>query len=70
MDDLLIFTPSKPAHMAKLEDLLKILFKNGLKKSPKIYWLFKTELKYMGNITFIKDRKVCAKPLRNRLEAR
>ena len=31
--------------------------------------LFKTELQYMGNVIFIKDRKVCVKPLRNRLEA-
>ena len=28
MDDLLLFTPSKKAHMAKLEDLLKVLRKN------------------------------------------
>ena len=35
MDDLLLFTPSKGAHMAKLEDLLKALLKNGLKISPK-----------------------------------
>ena len=35
MDDLLLFTPSKRAHMAKLEDLLKALRKNGLKISPK-----------------------------------
>ena len=35
MDDLLLFTPSKKAHMAKLEDLLKALLKNGLKISPK-----------------------------------
>ena len=30
--------------------------------------LFKRELQYMGNIIFIKDRKVCVKPLRSRLE--
>ena len=35
MDDLLLFTPSKRAHMDKLEDLLKALRKNGLKISPK-----------------------------------
>ena len=35
MDDLLLFTPMKKAHMAKLEDLLKALLKNGLKISPK-----------------------------------
>ena len=31
MDDLLLFTPSKKSHIAKLEDLLKALLKNGLK---------------------------------------
>ena len=30
--------------------------------------LFRTELQYMGNTIFIKDRKVCIKPLRSRLE--
>ena len=30
MGDLLLFTPSKKAHMAKLEGLLKALLKNGL----------------------------------------
>ena len=54
--------------MAKL-DLLKALLKNGLKISPKKCQLFKTELQYMGNIIFIKDRKVCVKPLRSRLKA-
>ena len=53
----------------KLEDLLKALHKNRLKISPKKCQLFKTELQYMGNIIFIKDRKVCVKPLRSRLEA-
>ena len=31
MDDLLLFTPSKKAHMIKLEDLLKALLKKVLK---------------------------------------
>ena len=44
MDDLFLFTPSKKAHIAKLEDLLKALLKNILKISPKKYQLFKTEL--------------------------
>ena len=69
MDDLLLFTPLKKAHIAKLEDLLKALLKNGLKISPKKCQLFKTELQYMGNIIFIKDRKVCVKSLRSRHEA-
>ena len=29
----------------------------------------KTNLQYMGNMIFIKDKRVCIKPLRNRLEA-
>ena len=55
--------------MAKLEDLLKALLKDGLKISVKKSQFFKTELQYMGNIIFIKDRKVCIKPLRGRLKA-
>ena len=69
MDDLLLLTPSKEAHMSKLEDLLKALLKNGLKISPKKCQLFKTSLQYMGNEIFIENKKVCVKPLRNRLEA-
>ena len=57
MDDLLLFTLSKKAHMDKLEDLLKALRKNGLKISPKKCQLFRTELQYMGNTIFIKERK-------------
>ena len=69
MDDLLLFTPTKKAHMAKLEDLLKALLKNRLKISPKKCLLFKTELQYMGNTIFIKERRVCVKQLRSRIEA-
>ena len=69
MDDLLLFTPSKKVHMDKLEDLLKALRKNGLKISPKKCHLFRTELQYMGNTIFVKERRVCVKPLHSRLEA-
>ena len=69
MDDLLLFTPNKQSHFEKLEDLLKALYKHGLKISPKKCQLFKTELQYMGNTLFIEDRHVCVKPLRSRLEA-
>ena len=31
MDDLLLFTPSKRSHIAKLEDLLKDLLKKDLR---------------------------------------
>ena len=69
MDDHLLFTPSKESHMSKLEDLLKVLLRNELKISQKKCQLFRTELQYISNTIFIKDRRVCVKPLRNRLEA-
>ena len=69
MDDLLLFAPSKKSHIAKLEDLLKALLKNGLTISPKKYQLFRTELQYMGNTIFVQDRVVCITPLRSRLQA-
>ena len=68
MDDLLLFTLSKETHMKKL-DLLNALLKNGLEISAKKCQLFKTSLQYMGNKIFIKNKKVCVKPLRNMLEA-
>ena len=68
MDDLLLFTPSMRVHMDKFEDLLKALRKNGLKISPKKCQLFKTELQYMGNTIFTKEKRVCIKPLHSRLE--
>ena len=68
MDDLLLFTASKMVHMDKLEDPLKALRKNRLKISPKKCQLFRTELQYMGNTIFIKERIVCIKPLCSRLE--
>ena len=55
--------------MNKLEDTLSALLRNGLKISPKKCQLFKTILQYMGNEIFIENKKVCVKPLRNRLEA-
>ena len=69
MDDLLLFTPNKQTHFEKFIDLLWALCKNGLKISPKKCQLFRTELQYMGNTIFIKERRVCVKPLRSRLEA-
>ena len=69
MDDLLLFTPTKASHFEKLEDLLKALLKNGLKISPKKCQLFKTDLQYMGNTIFIRNKRVCVRPLRSRIEA-
>ena len=59
MDNLLLFAPTKKSHMAKSEDLLKVLLKNGLKISPKKFQLFRGELQYMDTTIFIKDRRVC-----------
>ena len=58
MDNLLLLMPSKKAHFTKLEDLLKALRRNGLKISPKKCQLFRTELQYMVNTIFIKERRV------------
>ena len=69
MDDLLLFTPSKQLHMRKLEDLLKALLKNGLKISPWKCQLFRKELQYMSNTIFIREKRICVKPLHSRLEA-
>ena len=69
MDDLLLFTPSKKSQIAKLQDLLKALLKNGLKISPKKFQLFRKELQCMGNKIFIEERRVCIEPLKSRLEA-
>ena len=68
MDDLLLFMLSNQSHMRKLEDLLKALLKNGLKISPKKCQLFRKELQYMGNTIFIQEKRVCVRPLHNRLE--
>ena len=53
--------------MNKLEDILNALLKNGLKVLPKKCQLFRTSLQY--NEIFIENKKVCVKPLINRLEA-
>ena len=55
--------PTKKSHIAKLEDLLKVLLKKGLKISPKKCQIFRKELQYVGNTIFIKDRRVCMKRL-------
>ena len=69
MDDLSLFTPTKASHFEKLEDLLRALCKNGLKISPKKCQLFKTDLQYMGNTIFIRNKRVCVRPLRSQIEA-
>ena len=65
MYHLLLFTPSKRCHIDKLEDLLKVLLKDGLKISPRKCQLFRTNLQYVDNETFIQNKRVCVKPLRS-----
>ena len=67
MDDLLLHS-SKHNHLKYLEVLLKTLLKSGLKISPKKGELLRTESQYIGNTTFIKDRRACSIPLNTRLE--
>ena len=67
MDDLLLFMPTKQSHFDKFEDLLKTLYKNGLKISPNKCQLFKTELQYMGNAIFIKDRRVHVETIKKQI---
>ena len=64
MDNLLLFTSMKSSHFEKLEDLLKALHKKGLKISPRKCQLFKTDLQYMGNTIFIRDKKGVCKTLK------
>ena len=42
---------------------------NGLNNSPQQLQLFKKDLLYLGNIIFIKGKKVCIKSMRMRIEA-
>ena len=53
----------------KLKDLLKALHKNGLKISPMKCQLFKTDFQYMGNTIFIRNKRMCIRPLRSQIEA-
>ena len=55
MDGLLLFSPSKKSHIAKLEDILKALLRNGLKISSKKCQLFRMELQYVDNTIFIEE---------------
>ena len=64
MDNLLVFTPTMSCHFEKLEDLLKALCKIGLKISPKKCHLFKTDFQYMGNTIFIRNKRLCVRPLK------
>ena len=69
MENLLLFIQTKKSQIAKLEDLLKALLKKWIENITQENSAFRKELKYMGNTIFIKDRRICVKPYRSRLEA-
>ena len=58
MDHLLLYTSTKKSDVSKLEDLLKVLLKNGLKISPKKCQLFRKEQQYMCNTIFTKEESL------------
>ena len=68
MDDPFLLK-SKNGHLKYLKDLLKALLKSSLEIPPKKFELFRPELQYMVNTIFIKEKRLCIKPLKTRLEA-
>ena len=68
MDGLLMLS-SKQSYTKFLEIFLKILFKNGLQKSPRKYQFFSTKLQYTSNTILIKDKRIYLKPLKNSIDA-
>ena len=60
MEDLLQYMPSHKSHIAKLEDLLKALLKNGLTISPKKCQLFRQELYNIWAIQYLLKTKESA----------
>ena len=53
MDDLLLFIPTKKAHIEKLEYFLKALLKNGLKLSPRKCQIPKKGITIYGETPFL-----------------
>ena len=66
---LITFHSLKESTYGKVRRLIKGFIKEWAQNITKKCQLFKTELQYIENTIFIKDRKVCIKPLRNRIEA-
>ena len=71
MDHLLLFATTKKSHIAKQEDLLEALLKNGLKISPRKCQVFRKNYNIWKilNTIFNEDKRVCIKPLGSRLES-
>ena len=69
MDDLLLFTSIKKLSHSKIGRFAIGIIEKWSENIPKEMSIFRTNLQYMGNGIFIKDKRVCVKPLRIRLEA-
>ena len=63
------FHSHKESTYGKIRRFIKGFIKEWTQNIAKKCHLLKTELQCMGNTICIKDRKVCIKPLRNRVEA-
>ena len=63
------FYSHKESAYGKIRRLIKGFAKEWTQNIAKKCQLFKTELQYMGNTIFIKDRKVRVRPLRSRIDA-
>ena len=70
IDDLLLFTPLKKFHTAKLEDLLKALLKNGhLRFHQRNVSCLEKNYNIWTIQSVMKTSRVCIKPLRSRSDA-
>ena len=66
---LLLFTPSKKTHMAKIRRFIKGFIKEWAQNIAKKVSFIQDRTTIHGEYHIYKDRKVCIKPLRNRIEA-
>ena len=69
MGDILLLTPSKKSHIAKLEDLLKVLLKMDLRSHQRNVNYLERNYNIWATHFFFEERRVSVKPSRCRLEA-
>ena len=62
------YSPQQNISFCQTRGLIKGTVEEWIENFPIKCQLFKTELQYRGNIIFIKDKRVCVKPLRSRIE--
>ena len=61
-------SPHQRKHTSQIERFIGGITQKWIKISPKRGQHFRKELQYVENSTFIEDRRVCVKPLKNRFE--